>query len=340
MKHIFKRLTALLLVFALVFVTAPTIFTAKAVDLSQPCSLTVNPGSSEYADDIEEANAVVDVYRVAEAIGCAHDSYTFNFVGAYSGIELSDNPDSNEWGKKSQEAAGIALDVDTPIVSGVPCKYKISNLSAGLYLIIVRGADLEDYRITVSDENGNERIATIAMSHSNTITFAPVLVSLPTKDADEHGVVNTANPGDWIYDSIISLKPEMRNRYGSLEIVKNLVGYVEGSPATFVFDIEAVLGGKNVYSNVVSLTFANVGNQNCRIDKIPVGAEVTVTEVYSGVCYRLVTQNNQTAVITADEIVSVEFTNEPIDNYNSGGGITNHFEYTSDGWTWTQIQHG
>ena len=94
-------------------------------------------------------------------------------------------------------------------------------MEAGLYLIIARGSDLtkvEDYKIEVTqkDEAMGEditRLATIANSHKNTYLFAPQLVSLPTKEADSDGVINTANPGEWVYDLVVNLKPEQAARF-------------------------------------------------------------------------------------------------------------------------------
>ena len=71
---------------------------------------------------------------------------------------------------------------------------------------------------------------------------------------------------------------------------------------------------------------------------IPAGAKVTVTEVYSGAGYRLVSEPQQTAEISADEIVTVEFDNTYDHGLNPGYGVTNHFDYDEDeGWQWTQL---
>lgn len=341
MKNMCKRLTMLLLVFAIVAATASFPITAKAVDLARECSITVHPG------DIEEADIVIDLYMVANAEAIAgDDSYNFSFLDAYRSIELSEEPDSDEWLRVSQEAAKIALSDGVPSVQGASCESRIDNLSAGLYLVVARGADLEDYQTTVHDEKGNPKIATKALSSSSIITFSPVLVSLPTKEKENPGdhVINSAYASDWIYHAEITCKPATDKRFGSLEIDCYLEGYNSGNPATFVFDIEAYDDGKSVYSDVVSLTFEERGEQWCVIDGIPVGAEVTVTEVYTGVCYDLVSSPNQTVVVTAEETAAVEFTNRPNDSMLSGGGFTNQFSYVENeygdyNWAWTEIPH-
>ena len=54
--------------------------------------------------------------------------------------------------------------------------------------------------------------------------------------------------------------------------------------------------------------------------------------------YRLVSEPQQTAEISADEIVTVEFDNTYDHGLNPGYGVTNHFDYDEDeGWQWTQL---
>ena len=63
-----------------------------------------------------------------------------------------------------------------------------------------------------------------------------------------------------------------------------------------------------------------------------------MTEVYSGAGYRLVSEPQQTAEISADEIVTVEFINTYDNGLNLGYRVTNHFDYDEDeGWQWTQL---
>ena len=68
------------------------------------------------------------------------------------------------------------------------------------------------------------------------------------------------------------------------------------------------------------------------------GAHVTVTEIYSGAVYNLVTADTQTAVIPANDVVSVAFTNDYNNTNKGGGAVTNQFDYGEDNnWGWTQI---
>lgn len=330
MKYICRRLGVLFLAVVMVLTTS-LIGTAYAVELDGECSLTVDPYDGEFSE-LEECNIVVELYKVADAIPIEdedEDGYTFGAIGLYAGLQdtLSSGLTNENIKYVAQKAAEVALYQDTPAKEGAV--HTPISVGAGLYLVVVHGAETDSYITTVTDEDGSERIVTSVVAQSHTYLYTPALVALPEQDAS----------GGWVYESEITLKTEQQTRFGSLEIVKTLTGYAEGRPATFVFDIEAVLDGKNVYSNVVSMTFTSAGQQSYVIDKIPVGAEVTVKEVYSGVCYRLTTDGTQTAVISAEDISSVSFTNAPNGGGKDGGGITNKFEYGNDGWTWTPVKH-
>ena len=97
-----------------------------------------------------------------------------------------------------------------------------------------------------------------------------------------------------------------------------------------------MLNGENVYSNVVSITFGSAGEKSVIVDRIPAGAQVTVTEIYSGAGYKVVSPMTVTPadLISVKDILKVHFTNDYADTPGAGGGITNHFEYVIDGWEW------
>lgn len=113
--------------------------------------------------------------------------------------------------------------------------------------------------------------------------------------------------------------------------------------------MEAVLHDNVVYSNAVSMTFDGPGIQSELIaDKIPVGAQVTVTEVYSGAAYQVAAGSAQVQTVTmanadagsADFANIASFQNVYDGSGREGAAITNHFEYMDDGegliWNWTQ----
>ena len=322
---------------------------AGMIDLDKKCSVTVEPmdaaGDSDFLEDFAKAGVVVDLYQVASAKEVpGYDTYTYDFPEAYKSLAdlvLKENVTNDDWKAAAQEAAKLALDsgeAPKPTLADQDLNTPITGLDSGLYLVIARGKDLTEvskYIKYTETEDGKQVLDTIAMSGQYIYMFAPILISLPTKESVD-GSINTANPGDWIYDPTISLKWEADRRFGPLEIVKSLQALEMSEPATFVFSVEAVLDGENVYSDVVTITFTEPGEQAVLIeDKIPVGAEVTVTEVYSGAVYTVLTDVSQTVTIAADQVVGVEFINNYSRTEHGGGSVVNHFDHTDAGWSWT-----
>lgn len=342
-KGSMKRLVCPLLAFTLavgLIVASPGLSgEAKAVDLDTDCSLTVAPGGTGF-DDLSEASVVVDLYKVADAVPVSgQDTYTYAFGAGYEALKdiFDKSPNNAEWGEMAQAAAKYALENDKPSKEGEGVNKEIKGLKSGLYLLIARGSDVTDYKTTVAAQDGRQNIATIANSKTHVYTFAPELISLPGKQVtDENGNVTnggTTAEGEWSYNMSVTLKPQQDSRFGSLEIVKNLVTYNVNVPAVFVFQVEAALDGQNVYSNVVTLTFTEPGQKSALIDNIPVGAQVTVREVYSGASYKITSADVQNAVISAENVASVEFTNDHDTTTHGGGGVNNHFTYdTQNGW--------
>ena len=313
------------------------------MDVNKSCTLTVHPGSEGLAGELAQAQVVVDLYKVADAVSdSTYDTYSYRFLDGYTGLKVPDQPTNAQWKNLSQEAARIALNGATPVISGAEAGKETAVPGCGLYLIIARGSSNADYKTTLKDQHGRETIATTAHSGEYTYTFPPSLISLPSKEADTDGNITTDGPGDWLYNVSVTLKPERSERYGSLEIVKTLQTYETKDPATFVFQVEATLGeGENarkVYSDVISLSFTAPGQKTKLIEKIPAGAHVTITEIYSGAVYTPVTADTQTVVIPANDIVSVAFTNDYNNTNKGGGAVTNQFDYGEDNnWGWTKI---
>lgn len=361
-------LTALALAACMILgLSGQSVREARAVNLDKGnCSLTVHPVKG-MEQDAAEVDVAVDLYKVADAVPVeGYDTYTFHVLDSYKNLESLENFEENikvtqenknlaneTYQALAQETAKAVFAAPNPVPekSGKAGE-QISGLDSGLYLLIARGADLSpEAYITSVGEGEEEKFATIAHSREYTYTFEPQLVALPGKEAAE-GTVATSNPGEWIYNAQAELKWEWALRYGNLEIVKNLPDYAAGETASFVFQIEAVKDGVNVYSDVATLTFDGSGSRTLLLEGvIPVGASVNVTEVYSGASYRLDSEQNRTQ--TVPEIpapdrgtASVEFTNIYQGTNVNSGAITNHFEYhtgggedesaENTGWKWTQ----
>ena len=135
------------------------------------------------------------------------------------------------------------------------------------------------------------------------------------------------------------------NENTKIRITKTVEEFESSSPMTCVFIIEGKIGGRLVYTNIVSMTMENEHEKSVIISGIPVGAEITVTEKYSGASYKAVGSD----IMVIDKTVKlagadadipkencVSFTNTYGDRGNSGYGANNTFERSEDGnWNWT-----
>lgn len=333
---------------------------AEKFDPEEPCSLTVtvnNTNMGEDYSDLAKANLVIDLYKVADVVPYERsDGYTFKLLELYEGSEESEGlqidkeMNAEKWRELSQEAARIVLDESTgtakinPDITTVTtdppaATIEIDELKAGLYLLVVRNDDANIGDDGYVDTTKDGTIVTRAFSDTNSYIFLPELVSLPTKEPED-GVVNTANTGEWQYDVNVFLKPERES--ASLRIVKAIDRFfVNGGSVTFVFEIEAELNGRSVYDNVVSIVFDGSSmEEELLIENIPVGATVTVTEVYSGAYYTVEGSGVEIRDITSNLApTEFEFKNNYDERQTGGHGITNHFTYEEDGWDWEQIEN-
>ncbi|MBR1862156.1 MAG: hypothetical protein IJ796_09940 [Lachnospiraceae bacterium] len=317
---------------------------ADKVDLESACNLTILSTSSTdpvFLEDIEKANVVMDLYKVADAKEIkGSDGYTFEVVDPYTGlVDVKTDTDVKLWYSLAQDAAKVVkayYDAGTPITPSatVEAGKKAAGLEAGLYLIIARGAEETDYFDTVGNEEKDE-VVTIANGYEYSYTFTPEFVALPTKTPDAlTGEIDLTADSEWLYGATVNMKPMSEPRFGDLRIIKDLRTFETSEPAYFVFEVEAEkeLNGekRNVFSNVYTLKFTDAGENYLLVKDIPVGAEVTVSEVYSGASYSLTTAPTQSTVIIANDIVDVSFTNEYNENNKRGGAITNHFDPVLD----------
>lgn len=299
-----------------------------------------------------------------------------------AGLLITNDMTKEDWQEQTQKAACMALGVtgegelggtvQEPARSGIPvtgdkvaASGRIAGLDSGLYLLVARWGgsvenavgyeDVEEY-VTVAGEEEGHRVSSTAISHECVYTFEPQLISLPGKDpyTDSEGNViegNTANPGPWLYDMSVILKSQVDFRYGSLMIHKNLLEYEASEPTTFVFEItvaweDHVNGGEmKEWRDVVSMDFTKAEAQFELIEKLPVGAAVTVKEIYSGASYEPWAEAGrdpleQTVVIReAEQAVEVFFTNRYNGRHVGGHGITNYFSYDGEEnrWIWTSV---
>ena len=287
------------------------------------------------------------------------------------------NPDYRDL---AQKAARIALDVQeetkdgkTSLVVGSPkdsdkksdpisgnAIAEFNKLEPGLYLVIAHGAGMTPKQYTsfidtnVEGEKApkygtaGQQIVTRANAGGYVYSYFPELIALPMRNTDknmEMGDFNTSSTAQWQYNVTVELKSEQEQEMTSLRIKKEFSTggqTVLTGPTSSVFEIEAKVGDLVVYSNTVEI--ASNGDGFVELKKvIPVGAVVTVTEVYAGANYKLPEGDSGGRSFTAEkdaengdvaEKNTVSFTNNYNGNDIGGDIITNGFEPGENSWKW------
>lgn len=294
---------------------------ANGIDVDEDCSIhfELSGDLDKEFSELKDLEVPVKLYKVADVTV----SGIYNSLEEYKGLDL-EKVDSDttaaQWEEMAQKAQEIVTEtkkepaVEVVLENG---KGVAENLKTGMYLVA----------------------AEEVLSTGYAYQFTPFLISLP------NNYYATSGNDDWVYDVTTSLKPEKESRLGSLIIDKTLDSFnaTLGS-ATFVFQIEAELDGENVYSDVVSMVFDAAGTKSLTVSGIPAGAQVTVTEVYSGANYELTTAASQNVTIVADSdeapeanAVHAAFTNTYNDGMNGNASVVNHFSVNDEG-VWTVEQ--
>lgn len=271
-------------------------------------------------DELGSSKVVVDAYRVADVDG----SYAFAATEAFEGLDVASAPDTADgWQqlaaeaqKMVEDAGGSIAPVATFEAAGAGGASASRDVELGMYLLVPQSVTGADF----------------------TFTFEPVLVAVPsTSTGYTHPSSGTAEePYEVLRDVTATLKMEATPRVGSLEITKTLSSYnATLGPLTCVFQIEAVRGGKVVYSNVASVDFDAAGTKKALVEGIPSGSTVTVTEVYGGASYQVQGSGVQMADVRADQTSSVQFANDYDERLIQGSGIENRFAHNGQKWSWT-----
>ena len=293
---------------ALMLAVPAVMYTAQAavgIDTDRDCSVSFQlDGTFQELDTLE---IPVNLYQVAQV----DEEGDYESLAGFEILDL-ENVDNEttarEWEEKAAQAAQVIEGGNIAPTQRTTAEEGAENLSPGMYLVDAQQVQSPEY----------------------TYSFTPYLLSLPDN------YYSDTNPDDsWIYDVTVGLKPEQEIRYGSVRINKTLDAYnATLGGASFIFSIEAVKENsqgtaENVYSDVVSLVFDGPGTRSVEIGNIPAGAQVTVTEVYSGSSYQVVGDNVATTVISAEDPAEVSFVNTYDDENNGGSSIVNHFGYTA-----------
>lgn len=320
-----KQGSTFLLAVALTFplLTLPGAKAANAIDTDAECSIEFDISGN--SSELLSASIPVNLYKVASV----DVSGNYTATGTFAKLDLSsvsaDNLDTAAaiWSERAAEAKKLLKDDTEPTttVTLTQGRGTATGLNTGLYLVDTPEVVTTNY----------------------TYTFTPYLVSLPTNNY--YNIEDEANRNDdWIYDltdsNAIGLKPEEHARYGDLKINKRLANHnaTTGKKATFVFQIEITpLKSNKTETRIESLDFEAAGDSSVTITKIPAGATVKVTEVYSGASYKLISEKDQETTIVATDkdakgdLASVSFTNDVDDNMNGGYGVKNNFKLNENG---------
>ena len=327
----------------------------KAVD--ETGSLIVHPGfvddgeDEQYPNDIEKANVVYDLYKVADMVkDSKYDTY--NFENGLSGIQpileriqsLTEDSEESAVDLYKQAAQLAAKDVQsyTPVSpeDGQPVEEKLEGLEAGLYLLIARGqkfkrTDFDKYM----DTNDEGDIITIANSTIFEYSFVPELIAIPnTHEVIEPNDTIKTSDGPWKWDITATLKPGRKKRLGNLRIIKDLKNFDAKKSVSYIFDVVATVEDEEepVFQNIYTINFtaADVAGRKYVdiVQKIPVDAKVTVTEKYSGMNYEGVVPEGTATILApasveewavGDAYVTLE--NDYVPTDKGGGSVLNMF---------------
>lgn len=319
-----KQGTTFLLALALAFplLTLPGARAANAIETNRKCSVAFNVSGEDNELTADGTDITVNLYKVADVDVSGNYTATKDFTGLNVSSVSADDKDAaaSEWADRAKEAQKMLKESVEPTatVTLAAGTGSLADLATGLYLVDTPEVVTTNY----------------------TYTFTPYLVSLPTNNYYSNG------NDTWIYDltkeynSAIGLKPEEHARYGDLVINKTLANHnaTTGKKTTFVFQIKIrPLKSDKIETRIESLDFDAAGDSSVTITKIPAGATVKVTEVYSGASYKLISENDQETTIVATDKdakgdpASVSFTNDVDDNMNGGYGVRNNFKLDENG---------
>jgi len=323
-----KRRSAFVLSAVLAFaaMALPNVYAALGVDTDAKCSVEINVTGVQYKelngtdDQVEVLPVTVNLYKVAD----------IDVTGTYTAVPsletldfsgLSSETKAAEWEALAEAAQKEVIEDQMEATATAVTEdgvALVNELETGLYLIDAQQVLSANYQYE----------------------FIPYLISLPN-----NYFYNTDSGDDtWIYDqtgrNAIGLKPERTERVGDLVIRKELDVYnATIGGATFVFQVE---GSKTdidtgetrvVYSDVLSMTFKNPGTDSLTIEDLAAGYVVSVTEIYTGRSYSVTSEESQTVMITADQVIT-EFDNTYDTRLNGGNGVVNTFSYNSETKEW------
>lgn len=301
-----------------------SVYGALGVETDKKCSLTFTLDDDTEFAELRDLEIPVDVYKVADITEEAvYDTAKYTAFADLGLENVSSTTTAEEWAQMAEKAMKTVEDKKIAPTEKVKVTKPegatkstgvIRDLATGMYLVQAETVQTSEY----------------------TYDFTPYLVSLP------NNYYSKENPDDtWVYDVTTGMKPQQTQRYGDLEIFKDLTEYNASlKDALFVFQVEGTRNGEQVYSDVVSIKFNQAGKKSVLVKHLPAGTKVTVKEVYAGGSYSNTSGDTQETVIVAEGVTdnpaSVSFTNTYNGKLIPGTGIVNHFENKDGEWSWEQ----
>lgn len=297
-----------------------SVYGALGVETGSKCSLTFTLDGTEF-DELRSLEIPVDVYKVADITEEAvYDTAKYTDFADLGLENVSSTTKAEDWAQMAEKA------METVKNKGIEPTVKVTKPEGAAEST---GVDLKTGMYLVQAET--------VQSSEYTYDFTPYLVSLP----NNYYYSNENQDDTWVYDVTSTMKPQQTQRYGDLEIVKDLTEYNASlKDALFVFQVEGTRNGEQVYSDVVSIKFNQAGKKSVLVKHLPAGTKVTVKEVYAGGSYSNTSGDTQKTEIVAEGVTdnpaSVSFTNTYNGKLIPGTGIVNHFENKDGEWSWEQ----
>lgn len=308
-KKFFKlsiAMISLMVMFTLIVISH--VEAALSVDVDKACQLEMNITSKEYRDDLEKEMIEVELYQVATI------SKAGNYTGLgpfskidWSSVKYDKVQSASIWKTRAKEATKYLKDEKPTYTMNLnQGKGTLSNLKTGLYLVVIQDLETAYY----------------------SYEFTPYLISLP------NNYYYSLNDDTWYYhltgDKALGIKATRKPQYGSIEIVKNLENQnitMKGS-ATFVYRVDIETLEKKNETRFLTMYFDDVTSKSLKVDHIPAGSKVKVSEVYTGGGYQLVSEQEvDLGQIDAINIKKAEFTNRASNEVIGGNGIVNNYHY-------------
>lgn len=297
-----------------------SVYGALGVETNSKCSLTFTLDGTEF-DELRRLEIPVDVYKVADITEEAvYDTANYTAFADLGLENVSSTTKAEDWAQMAEKA------METVKNKGIEPTVKVTKPEGAAEST---GVDLKTGMYLVQAET--------VQSSEYTYDFTPYLVSLP----NNYYYSNENQDDTWVYDVTSTMKPQQTQRYGDLEIVKDLTEYNASlKDALFVFQVEGTRNGEQVYSDVVSIKFNQAGEKSVLVKDLPAGTKVTVKEVYAGGSYSNTSGDTQKTEIVAEGVTdnpaSVSFTNTYNGKLIPGTGIVNHIEIENGNWDWKQ----